>query len=342
MADDSPDTLPTFKEWVESYLGFQLPSVPLPHTLKNADKAVAKVVLALGENVEARIRGGTKLVGAKSKITVDQLFRTADEKRKFENRAAATRVALDEIKQAPGTVDATADIEDDWLNFYAKLAEDKSSAELQQLFGRILAGEIRKPGSFSLRTLQLVSTLSKEDAEAIAKFLPYAIEDQGIAIRKDLSSQPTVDTRLRMEDIGVIAGGVVAGSLSQFGGLLGMDFSVEPNSKRGWVASKRAIAIENKSPVLLALSIQVQALTQAARELIPIAKLDATELEYLKEVAEALGTQCKDRYSAEYNSGFIQIRVGDIEAVSGKTVALARVLHAVGRDVAPSEAREGR
>jgi Protein of unknown function (DUF2806) len=155
--DDSPEPLPNFKDWVESYLGFQLPSVPLPRTLKNADKALAKVVLALGENVEARVRGGTKLVRAKSKITVDQLFRTAEEKRKFENRAAATRVALDEIKQAPGTVDATAEIEDDWLNFYAKLAEDKSSAELQQLFGRILAGEIRKPGSFSLKTLQLVS-----------------------------------------------------------------------------------------------------------------------------------------------------------------------------------------
>jgi hypothetical protein len=335
MADDSPDTLPTFKEWVESYLGFQLPSVPLPHTLKNADKAVAKVVLALGENVEARIRGGTKLVRTKSKITVDQLFRTADEKRKFENRAAATRVALDEIKQAPGTVDATADIEDDWLNFYAKLAEDKSSAELQQLFGRILAGEIRKPGSFSLKNLQLVSTLSKEDAEAIAKFLPYAIDDKAIAIRKDISSQPTVDTRLRMEDIGVIAGGV---SLTG----LGLDFSVEPNSRRGWVASKRAIAIENKCPVLLALSIPAQALTQAARELIPIAKLHATELEYLKEVAEALGTQCEHRYSAEYNSGLIQIHVGDIKAVSEKTVGLARVLHAVGRDVPPSEAREGR
>jgi hypothetical protein len=235
MADGSLDALPTFKEWVESYFGFQLPSVPLPHTLKNADKAVAKVVLALGENVEARIRGGTKLVTARSKITVDQLFRTADAKRKFENRAVATRVALDEIKQAPGTVDATADIEDDWLNFYAKLVEDKSSAELQQLFGRILAGEIRKPGSFSLRTLQLVSTLSKEDAEAIAKFLPYAINDKAVAIRKDHSSQPTLDTRLRMEDIGVIAGG------SGGPGGLALDVSVQPNSGDANVASKREL-----------------------------------------------------------------------------------------------------
>jgi hypothetical protein len=171
--------------------------------------------------------------------------------------------------------------------------------------------------------------LSKDDADAIAKLLHYAIENQVIANRNNISSAPTVQTRLHMEDLGVLVGAVTPI------GALTWDFSVQPNSKSTKAASKRAILIENKSPVLLRLSFGAQPLTQAARQLISIAKLDATELEYLKEIAEALAMLCQQRYSAEYSSGLIQIHVGDIEAVSEGTGKFT-CLHTIGRDVPPT------
>jgi hypothetical protein len=47
--------LPTIREAISNWLGVQLPLIPMPQTLKNIDKAVAKLVLAGGENLEARI-----------------------------------------------------------------------------------------------------------------------------------------------------------------------------------------------------------------------------------------------------------------------------------------------
>jgi hypothetical protein len=59
------------------------------------------------------------------------------------------------------------EISDDWLNLFEKEASQKSSEEMQLLFGRILAGEIQRPSSFSIKTLRLVGQL---DSRVAARF----------------------------------------------------------------------------------------------------------------------------------------------------------------------------
>jgi hypothetical protein len=180
MPDDLPvppgdNPLPTMSDWIANWLGFQLPAIPMPQTVKNLDKAVGKILLAAGENAEARIKSNTGKAKAKGKIEVEGMYRTDEEKRKLENRAATVRIAVDEVNDKPQQQDAAQEIDDDWLNLYAKIAEDKTSEELQSLFGKILAGEIQRPGTFSLRTLQFLSTLSRSDAQEISRFFSYAI-----------------------------------------------------------------------------------------------------------------------------------------------------------------------
>src|SRR5262249_52895361 len=116
MADE-PKELPTITEWLSQWLGVQLPSIPLPQTLKNLDKAIAKIVLSSGENFEARIRSNTAKTKAKGRIDLKELVRTDEERRKLENKIATTKVAIEEIEQNPSQTDASAEIEDDWLNF---------------------------------------------------------------------------------------------------------------------------------------------------------------------------------------------------------------------------------
>ena len=48
-------------------------------------------------------------------------------------------------------ISPTEDISKDWLNEFRGIACKKSSEDAQNLFSKVLAGEIRKPGSFSLR-----------------------------------------------------------------------------------------------------------------------------------------------------------------------------------------------
>lgn len=181
------ENLPTFYDLISNWLGVQLPTWPLPQTRKNLDKAIGKILLAAGENVEARIKANTGEAKTRGKINIEGLYRTEEEKRKIGNRAEAIRIAVEELNENHPSADAGADIDDDWLNLFVRLAEDKSSEELQGLFGRILAGEIRKPGSFSLRTIQFISTLSKEDAQDIPVFLSYALDNSFVPILNENS-----------------------------------------------------------------------------------------------------------------------------------------------------------
>ena len=64
---------------------------------------------------------------------------------------------------------------------FERLAEDATSEDIQNMFGRILAGEIRKPGSFSPSTLHFVSMLEPDVAELIKRTLTLTL-DQGVCL----------------------------------------------------------------------------------------------------------------------------------------------------------------
>ena len=55
-------------------------------------------------------------------------------------------------------------IDDDWLNHFETEARQKSTEEMQLRFGRILAGEIRQPGSYSIKAIKLLGELDQNTA----------------------------------------------------------------------------------------------------------------------------------------------------------------------------------
>ena len=61
-------------------------------------------------------------------------------------------------------------INDDWLNGFEEEARQKSTEEMQLLFGRILAGEIRKPGAYSIKAVKILGQLD-QNAAALFKNL---------------------------------------------------------------------------------------------------------------------------------------------------------------------------
>ncbi|MGE0008127.1 MAG: DUF2806 domain-containing protein [Parvibaculaceae bacterium] len=85
------------------------------------------------------------------------------------NRQAVVAHALKELAQpgrvpADGPRGAGGPVGDDWLNYFAAYADKASGAALRQTFGHVLSGEIRRPGSFSLSTLRIVSELDPGSA----------------------------------------------------------------------------------------------------------------------------------------------------------------------------------
>ena len=55
-------------------------------------------------------------------------------------------------------------ISDDWLNAFENEASQMSSQQMQLLFGKILAGEIRKPTSYSIKAVKLMAQLDNRAA----------------------------------------------------------------------------------------------------------------------------------------------------------------------------------
>jgi uncharacterized repeat protein (TIGR03899 family) len=66
----------------------------------------------------------------------------------------------------------------DWFNNYIYLAEDVSNKTMQDLWAKILAGEISTPGNFSLKSLQAFKTMSINEAKLLAKACAVAVKDQ--------------------------------------------------------------------------------------------------------------------------------------------------------------------
>ena len=67
-------------------------------------------------------------------------------------------------------------INEDIINRIFDYAKNITDTDLQSLWGRILAGEIKQPNSFNIGTLDILRNLSKSDLNLITKLKPYLLE----------------------------------------------------------------------------------------------------------------------------------------------------------------------
>lgn len=81
--------------------------------------------------------------------------------------AQAVREELDKNVAPEGEMDG------DWISQFINKAKRVYRKDMQGLWAKILAGETQKPGSFSLMTLHIVSTLTPADAEAFTNLCAF-------------------------------------------------------------------------------------------------------------------------------------------------------------------------
>jgi uncharacterized repeat protein (TIGR03899 family) len=65
----------------------------------------------------------------------------------------------------------------DWFTRYIGLAEEVSNPTMQDLWAKILSGELAKPGSFSYKALKVFRDMSIIDAKLLAKACSLAFKD---------------------------------------------------------------------------------------------------------------------------------------------------------------------
>lgn len=96
------------------------------------------------------------------------------ETKKQLNIENVTAFAAEELKNEQPVTDEP--IDEDWTTRFFSIAEDVSNEEMQALWGKILAGEIKQPKSYSLRTLELIRNLSKNEADVFMKAANFAVK----------------------------------------------------------------------------------------------------------------------------------------------------------------------
>ncbi len=131
----------------------------------------------------------------------------ADSLRKEVNVAKAVIHAEDDLKNDE-SAPSTKKIEPDWLYRWRDYAGDVSTNELQAIWGRILAGELKDPGSYSYRLLEFVRNLSKEEAQTIEKistltFVDFIAREPKEALEAERISFSFL---LELQELGVVTG----------------------------------------------------------------------------------------------------------------------------------------
>lgn len=118
------------------------------------------------------------------------------EAKKQLNLESVTAYAVEELKDEPPVTNEPVD--ENWKTRFFNIAEEVSNEEMQALWGRILAGEIKKPKSYSLRTLELLKNLSKEEAECFIKFGQFAIHSSRISFIINFKNEKILEKKYRL------------------------------------------------------------------------------------------------------------------------------------------------
>jgi hypothetical protein len=97
--------------------------------------------------------------------------------REQQNRESVASRFLTVLKEAPPKEDASALIDDDWLTIFWRLAETKSSSDVQELLVKLLMSEVTSPNSVSPTTLQTLSVLTSDLGKTFERVSRLSIDD---------------------------------------------------------------------------------------------------------------------------------------------------------------------
>ena len=189
LVDISTDGIAKLAQIVGNWLGLEARAIE-----RNADaEAYATVRKIDAENAATLIR----LQGEEQVAN----YMLAREKRKLNNVQNVIEQAQQHFVEGEQVSDEP--VNSDWINRFFTIVEDVSDAEMQQLWARILAGEVKKPKSYSLRTLEVLRNMSKEEAEQITRASQYVLYS-GIICSEDFGIN--LDSQSFLDEMGLICG----------------------------------------------------------------------------------------------------------------------------------------
>lgn len=177
------------------------------------------------------------------------------------------------------------EVDVDWFAKWRIGAQEISKEEMQRLWGKLLSGEVARPGSYSLHTVDFLARMSSADADLLARAAPFVTSGGIVKVGDEFFASNGLKFAdfLYLDDLGLISGTVGVGGI-QF--KLGRD-DFHGRAISTLHAGKHALVFDMgetaKSPPQL--SFEVLSLTRVGREILTLASIPIN-MDYLQKISD--------------------------------------------------------
>ena len=181
---------------------------------------LTELVNAPLERRAARIRAEQALIEALGQVAIERASQDVElakqvldvnirrVARQHFNKQEVVSGALEDLSVRPPDLEqsksGSTELDPAFLNRIERYAEDAEDDAVREKWARVLAGEIRRPGCFTAKTMRLIDEISPDIAQAFHNFCRHRIGD---SIPKLISGGVSFNLRSSLEDAGLLVPG---------------------------------------------------------------------------------------------------------------------------------------
>jgi hypothetical protein len=210
-------------------------------------------------DAQAKLQLAGELKIAEIELAAECIAKERDA-RQLINLASVAQIALEDLRENKPTEETEPDseISNDWLNWFQDFATKASSDSVRTLWGKILAGEARQPGRFSIGTLRTLAEVDQPTALLFQKHVDHLFWNRYIIKSEELKGKDLLELTA-LED---------AGLLREVNGMKGFDQSFGPDGKIYF--EQNDVVLELTAPNGTKFRVSVILLSRAGLELVSI------------------------------------------------------------------------
>lgn len=252
-----------------------------PRTIRAEASAESEKIVAL-EGAKAQAEASADLLKLDTKLSKIALLANGDSdlidraKRRLliqevEGQTNVENIANLAIPLLPPSV-SNEPLNDDWRRRFFRYAEDVCTEDMQQIWSRLLAGEISAPRSYSLKALEVLRSLGSKEAELFRNICRLAFSDGTVPV-------PNGDINIGLKDFGIGYREILA--LRDFGLLHEgdmMSISMQNDSLSNIVFYNGVLVELSSQTPLRGKSYNVIVFTAAGRELMKLMSDDPQDV----------------------------------------------------------------
>ena len=146
---------------------------------------------------------------------------------------------------------------DDWMTRFFNIVEDVTEDTMQNLWAQILAGEVKRPHTFSLRTLDVLRNMTKEDAELYVRVINSYCFDRLILTENQYGI--SLEDRIALSEMGLLSPDELTQTITQ---------TQEVNLMR--LNQKYVLKLNKDTTNNIEVNFGCRALTKSGRELLQL------------------------------------------------------------------------